>query len=151
MLFRSAADGHLVDTAANGSFALAKLGESTYDVILSDLKMPGLDGPGLYRELVRTHPEYLRRLIFLTGDALNPPTREFLDQTGAPSLSKPFALDELLWAVRDVLQAVGAGDLRWDFDLPGPAEIATSAAGPRPPTGMRDRGSAPTGRSGRSA
>ena len=146
-----AADGHLVDTAANGSFALAKLGESTYDVILSDLKMPGLDGPGLYRELERTHPEYVRRVIFLTGDALNPPTREFLDQTGAPSLSKPFALDELRWAVRDVLQAAGAGDLRWDFDLPGPGEIAASAAGPRPPTGPRDRGSAPTGRSGRSA
>jgi len=99
------ADGHHVDTAASGSSALAKLGASTYDVILSDVKMPGLDGPGLYRELKRTNPEYVRRLIFLTGDVLNPRIREFLDQTGAPSLSKPFAVDDLLWAVRDVLQA----------------------------------------------
>ena len=44
-------DGHTVDTASNGRLALARLQERTYDVILSDLRMPELDGPGLYRAL----------------------------------------------------------------------------------------------------
>ena len=44
-------DGHSVDTAANGQLALVQLQERLYDLILSDLRMPELDGPGLYRAL----------------------------------------------------------------------------------------------------
>ncbi len=94
------ADGHEVDTAANGRIALARLEERTYDLILSDLRMPELDGVGLYRELERQRPELLSRLIFLTGDELRPDTTEFLERTGAPALAKPFDAD----AVRRVVQ-----------------------------------------------
>ncbi|MBI1958577.1 MAG: hypothetical protein HYS36_05035, partial [Candidatus Rokubacteria bacterium] len=58
--------------------------------ILSDIKMPELDGPGLYRELERRHPDLASRVIFLTGDRLAPGTAEFLGRTGAPVLTKPF-------------------------------------------------------------
>ena len=51
-----AVDGHRVETAANGTIALATLGEGAYDPIFSDLRMPELDGPGLWRELERRHP-----------------------------------------------------------------------------------------------
>ena len=44
-------DGHTIDTAANGRLALAMLQERAYDLILCDLRMPELDGPGLYRAL----------------------------------------------------------------------------------------------------
>ena len=44
----------------------------SYDLILSDIKMPELDGPGFYRELERGYPHLLRRLGFLTGDTLSP-------------------------------------------------------------------------------
>ena len=49
-------DGHTVDTAANGRLALARLQERAYDLILSDLRMPELDGPGLYRALAQQYP-----------------------------------------------------------------------------------------------
>ncbi|MBI2555722.1 MAG: response regulator, partial [Candidatus Rokubacteria bacterium] len=103
-----AADGHLVETAANGALALDKLRERGYDLIVSDLRMPELDGPGLYRELERRDPRLLRRLIFVTGDVLNPETREFLERTSAPTVNKPFAMEEVRRVVQQVRRGQGA-------------------------------------------
>jgi CheY-like chemotaxis protein len=95
-------DGHVVETVGNGEAALGKLALGGYELILSDIRMPELDGPSLYRELERRDPRLLGRMIFLTGDTLSPGTREFLEQTGAPCLSKPFALSD----VREIVQRV---------------------------------------------
>jgi signal transduction histidine kinase len=97
-------EGHRVETAGSGVIALEKLRERAYDVILSDMRMPGLDGPGLYRELERHHPELVRRFISITGDTLSPETREFLEQTEAPSLSKPFVMDDVRRVVQQILR-----------------------------------------------
>jgi len=94
-----------VETAANGARALDKLGTRGYDLILSDIKMPELDGPGLYRELARRYPGLRQRVIFFTGDMLNPATEAFLEETGAPSLTKPFDMDEVRRAVQRALRA----------------------------------------------
>jgi signal transduction histidine kinase len=97
------ADGHQVETAENGAVALDKLRgrDDAYDLILCDLRMPDLDGPGLYQELERRDPRLCRRIVFLTGDVLSPRITEFLERTGAASLGKPFALEE----VRRVVQS----------------------------------------------
>lgn len=99
------ADGHQVEIAANGALALEKLQERAYDLILSDIKMPELDGPGLYREVERYDPSLLRRVVFITGDALSPETLEFFERTGAPSLHKPFDVLEVRRVVQRLLQA----------------------------------------------
>ena len=98
-------DAHHVETAVNGSLALARLAERTYDLILSDIRMPELDGPTFYREVARRHPKLSRRIIFITGDSASPETRDFLAETGAPSLDKPFMLEEVRRAVQQVLRA----------------------------------------------
>jgi signal transduction histidine kinase len=98
-----AVDGHQVETAANGAMALAKLRERAYDLILSDLRMPELDGPGLWRELERHDPGLQRRVIFLTGDTLSQEITEFLRKTRVPTVSKPFSQEEVRRAVRRVL------------------------------------------------
>jgi len=100
-----ATDGHQVETAVNGVIALNKLRERNYDLILSDLKMPELDGPGLYREIERNYPRLRRRVIFITGDALSPETREFLAKTEVRSVGKPFALDEVRRVILQALQS----------------------------------------------
>jgi DNA-binding NtrC family response regulator len=100
-------DGHVVETVGNGETALARLAAGSYELILSDIRMPELDGPGLYWELERRDPRLLRRMIFLTGDTLSPGTREFLEKTGAPCLSKPFALSDVRDLVQRVLQTQG--------------------------------------------
>jgi CheY-like chemotaxis protein len=101
-------DGHTVDTAANGQIALAKLSTQAYDLVLCDLRMPELDGPGLYQALQQQHPHLLRRVIFLTGDTLNEEARTFLAQTEVPRLSKPFRAAEVRQLVQHVLQKAGA-------------------------------------------
>jgi PAS domain S-box-containing protein len=98
-------DGHTVDTAANGRLALMKLQERTYDLILSDLRMPELDGPGLYRALETRYPQLCKRFIFLTGDTLNPNTHALSVQHGVPQLFKPYTAAELRRVIRQVLQA----------------------------------------------
>jgi two-component system NtrC family sensor kinase len=99
------ADGHEVETAENGAVALDKLRGRAYDLILCDLRMPELDGPGLYQELQRRDPQLCRRIIFLTGDVLSPRITEFLERTAAPKLGKPFALEEMRQVVQSALRA----------------------------------------------
>ena len=95
-------DGHTVDTMANGRLALDQLAVRAYDLILCDVRMPELDGPSLYRLLERQQPHLCRRVIFLTGDTLEPATQGFLEASGAPCLTKPFSIAE----VRRVIQRV---------------------------------------------
>jgi CheY-like chemotaxis protein len=101
-------DGHTVDTAANGRLALAKLQTQAYELILCDLRMPDLDGPGLYQALQQQYPHLLRRIIFLTGDTLSSEARTFLAQTEVPRLSKPFRAAEVRRLVHHVLQQARA-------------------------------------------
>ena len=97
-----AVDGHRVDKAGNGAIALQKLREGTYDVILSDLRMPELDGPGLHDEVERLDGSLAQRFIFITGDTLNLETKSFLDRVGAPTVTKPFDLNQVRRAVHRI-------------------------------------------------
>jgi CheY-like chemotaxis protein len=97
-------DGHTVDTAANGHLALTQLRRRHYDLILCDLRMPKLDGPGLYRTLAQDQPHLLKRFIFLTGDTLSPEAKAFLEESNAPYLVKPFHAAEVRRIVQQALQ-----------------------------------------------
>jgi two-component system NtrC family sensor kinase len=88
--------GHRVDSAGDGRKGLELAGRRDYDVILSDLKMPGLDGQGFYERLVKDKPEMARRFIFTTGDLANPKVQTFFQRTGCLYLSKPFKLEAVL-------------------------------------------------------
>jgi len=98
-------DAHRVETAYNGLAALDKLRDGTYDLIISDLRMPHLDGPGLYREVARHHPQMIRRMIFVTGDTLGPESAEFLRRSAAPTFGKPFEPDDVRRVIDQVLRA----------------------------------------------
>ncbi len=60
-------EGCDVATAGDASTALAKLESDTYDVMICDITMPGLDGVAFYRRLAETRPDLLRRLVFISG------------------------------------------------------------------------------------
>ena len=97
-------DGHTVDTASNGRMALARLQERAYDLILSDLRMPELDGSGLYQALEQ-YPELQQRFVFLTGDTVSRETMAFFEQTGVRWLTKPFRAAEVRRTIQQVLPA----------------------------------------------
>jgi two-component system NtrC family sensor kinase len=99
-----AIDGHEVDIARDGGIALDRLAAGSYDIIVSDVRMPGLDGPGLYREVERRWPEWCDRFVFLTGDTLSPEAARLLEASGAITLAKPVAFAEVRAVVQRVLQ-----------------------------------------------
>jgi CheY-like chemotaxis protein len=76
-------EGAVVDVAHDGTEALTLLGRASYDAIFSDLRMPGMDGPALYREIVRRHPQLAARVAFVTGDTLGSGLSGDLAATGA--------------------------------------------------------------------
>jgi CheY-like chemotaxis protein len=100
-----AGDGHRVDTAPNGRVALEKLGRRAYDMILSDIRMPELDGPGLYDAVAREHPSLRSRIVFISGESLTPAAQAFFQRTNVPFLQKPFDVATLRRVAREVLAA----------------------------------------------
>jgi two-component system response regulator MprA len=100
-------DGHATATAPNGAVALELLHQKTFDLIISDTRMPVVDGQSFYAELLRAFPSLRQRVIFLTGDVLSQEKLEFLAKTGAPFLAKPCDVEDLRRTVNRVLAAVG--------------------------------------------
>ena len=98
-------DGHDVDTAPNGIAALNRVQRRRYDLILTDLHMPELDGVGLYWELVRRQAHPPHQIIFLTGTTGSSEAHRLMRETGVPLPRKPFNLVELLALVRKMLDA----------------------------------------------
>ena len=94
--------GFRVETAENGLAAFAELQRRTFDAIVSDIKMPFMDGMRLYERLATDYPESAQRVVFITGYADDLKVHEFLDATGQPLLHKPFDVVDLVRAVRAI-------------------------------------------------
>ena len=102
---------HRVVTVASGREALQHMAVEHYDVILTDMRMPDLDGRALYQEIERRWPGRGVRVVFVTGDTLASTLREFVSESGRRVIEKPFLPSE----VRRVV-----AELAMDGDLPRP-------------------------------
>ncbi|WP_205478951.1 PAS domain S-box protein [Sphingomonas arenae] len=98
-------EGYRVDVVRSGEDAKKMIALHDYDAVLSDLRMPGVDGPSLLDWLEDEHPYLVRRLAFVTGDTLGPTAARFLDRARRPFLEKPFDLSGL----RRILAELGEG------------------------------------------
>lgn len=101
------AEGLEVETAETGREALRLLRERSYSLVISDLRMPDVNGWMLYQHMLRHHPELAQRLIFTTGDMAATEDGGLLKETGLLCLAKPFSSKELLALVRRVLETNG--------------------------------------------
>jgi CheY-like chemotaxis protein len=100
-----AEEGHDVRTARDGAEGLRLLEAGPpYDLIVSDLRMPNLDGPSLYLELSRRWPDGRPHLLFMSGFAEAPQYAGFLREAKVPVLHKPFSLEDLVRMVDEILQ-----------------------------------------------
>jgi two-component system NtrC family sensor kinase len=97
------AEGYRVVTASNGVAALARLEKERVDAVLTDIRMPELDGPALYREIEQRYPALVPRVAFMTGNILDEDTADFFAATGAPCIRKPFLRDDVLRVLQQVL------------------------------------------------
>ena len=96
-------EGFEVDTAPHGLAALDRLANRTYDIILSALRMPELDGLGLFREIEQRYPDMLRRFVFITGTSEHTDYQGFIDDVKVPVLTKPFDMMNLVRVVQSRL------------------------------------------------
>lgn len=99
--------GFEVEKSSDGFDALGKFKSAVFDLIISDIKMPGLDGKGFYRELRQIDPDAAKKVIFITGDSMNKETQDFLKGTGNLSLKKPFTINQLNEVISRLLDEKG--------------------------------------------
>jgi signal transduction histidine kinase/ActR/RegA family two-component response regulator len=99
--------GWTVEEAEDGqpglTAVLAAPDDKLYDLVISDLKMPGMSGMDVHDGLAASKPALLRRLVIATGDTASPDAAAFLSKTRCAILEKPFALDELARIVDRVM------------------------------------------------
>ena len=86
--------GHRVVVASDGEEALRRVRQTAapFDLVISDLRMPGIDGEELFRRITRNHPDGARHLAVMTGDVTHPAVDRIVKELGAEVIGKPFDL-----------------------------------------------------------
>lgn len=89
--------------AKNGDEALNFIKDGDFDLIISDIRMPGLDGIALYHRLRELDPSYLKKIIYSTGVTCDDRTRKFLLESKIDYIKKPFRLSDILELIKKKL------------------------------------------------
>jgi len=96
------AEGYDVCDAPSGFDAIAKAAESAFDVLISDIRMPGMDGLELVRTIKADHPDIVA--VMTSGVAEEEITQADAMAAGASAyFTKPYTLDELLVTIEEIL------------------------------------------------
>jgi len=103
-LEEAVAESHDVVTAIGGAAAINLLArDQRFDLIICDLQMPQVDGVAVHDALRSSAPELVSRFVVMSGGAVTPRARMFLDRARPRSLGKPIELDELLALARTAI------------------------------------------------
>jgi signal transduction histidine kinase/CheY-like chemotaxis protein len=96
--------GMHVVAVSDGADALRALRRERFDVIVSDVRMPGMSGGEFLQRLRQEHPTLVNRLVFTTGDSFATDTAELLQASGVPNLVKPYDFASLERMLHDVVR-----------------------------------------------
>ena len=89
--------GYRVAIARNGPEAIEQVARSDYDIVLLDLKMPGMDGISVYRQIKRLSPETVAIVVSaFSGSEL---AERALEEGAAQVVDKPVDVPQLLAAI----------------------------------------------------
>ena len=95
-------DGHSIRTAANGREAVDLVASEAPDVIVSDVRMPDMDGIEMLREVRKTHADL--GVVFMTAHASVEAAREAFKLGADDFITKPFDVEELMLIVKRTLE-----------------------------------------------
>ncbi|MBI5562789.1 MAG: response regulator [Deltaproteobacteria bacterium] len=95
--------GFKADIAADGRGALDALERGRYALLITDIRMAGLNGAELYDSILAKHAYLKDRTIIVTGDVLGEDVKRFLARTGCPHILKPFEPNELIEMIKVIL------------------------------------------------
>ena len=87
--------GHTIQVATSGESACEALATTPVDLVLMDLRMPGMSGQTLYHSIVARWPHLVNRVIVMTGDPEAEDHHDWLRHNDLPVLTKPFELAQL--------------------------------------------------------
>jgi CheY-like chemotaxis protein len=93
-----------VTSSSRGDEAIQRLESGAFDLIVCDIRMPGLSGVDLFDWLKAQRPAMTRRILYTTGDTFDATTREFLESSQVPYLGKPFDLKQLKQSLERLLE-----------------------------------------------
>jgi PAS domain S-box-containing protein len=96
-------EGHTVETISSAETALKLLKDKKYDLILLDIKMPGMNGIAFYHNMKDIAPGMQKKVVCITGDTISPDNKAFLRETGISYIAKPFGIDVLMERVNEVI------------------------------------------------
>src|SRR5438874_4278890 len=94
--------GYRVEQAESGEVAMAKLADFAFDIIITDLRLPGLDGSAVVEAAVARYPEIVA--IVVTGFGTVKDAVEAIKRGAWDFVSKPFQIDELLHVLDSALE-----------------------------------------------
>jgi CheY-like chemotaxis protein len=100
---RILAGAYDVTACSSGVDAVRRLERGRFDLILSDVRMPDIDGVALYEWLKNHQPEMTRKILFSTGDVLGGKFAKVLKDSDPEYLLKPYNIEELLAKIRGML------------------------------------------------
>jgi CheY-like chemotaxis protein len=100
--------GCSVDTAADGTEGLALAARGGYDLIISDIRMPGINGLELYQRLREVQPVLAKRFLLVSGYAGDKQIEEEIRRWNIPLVTKPFTMTDLAGACIPFLRTAGA-------------------------------------------
>ncbi len=99
-------EGYEVTALTSSEQAYRLLQRQEFDLIVVDVKMPGMDGKALYEKIRAEKPELASRFVFITGAVMDADVQAFLAASGCPYLSKPFNIERVKEVVRDAIEAL---------------------------------------------
>jgi CheY-like chemotaxis protein len=101
--------GHSVDVISDAGSAMEIIDAGTiYDVILADIRMPGMNGVELCSLILRKMPDMKNRIIIITGDVMGTDIKDFLKKNNLPYLAKPFDIKALKEQVQAIVNSAGS-------------------------------------------
>ena len=96
-------EGFECEVVVGGAAAQARLTEGrAYDLVVSDLRMPDVDGPALFAWIGEHRPDLAGCTAFTTGDTLGATVARFIVDAGRPVLEKPFMPDSIRHFLADI-------------------------------------------------
>ena len=96
--------GYEVKAVQSGVEGIQEVLAGDFAVILCDMMMPGLPGDLFFHAVDRARPQLCERFVFMTGRRGDAVANDFISTSLAPTLFKPFGLQELLQAIQEVEQ-----------------------------------------------
>jgi two-component system NtrC family sensor kinase len=95
--------GHQPIVVNSGAEALDAVAHESFDLVLTDVKMPGMSGFELHQTLKQRDADLATRLVFVTGDTMSAATQARIAQSGNMSIAKPFTIERLETVLRALL------------------------------------------------